>query len=184
VFLGDGQGRFRAAGGNRVWVRPFSLAAGDLNADGATDLVVADQCGSTLAVLPGTGNGGFGDPVLVTQPAGPNKVAAGEPAPASAVKSLTLSPTTVSRRGRAAAQATIVLESPAPAEGLKLRLKSSDPALVAPEAEVMVAPGETSVHFEVAATPAVRRGHLSYRATLTATAEGGSASATLTVSPE
>jgi hypothetical protein len=30
----------------------------------------------------------------------------------------------------------------------------------------------------------VRRGHLSYRATLTATAEGGSASATLTVSPE
>ncbi len=185
VYLGDGRGRFRPAGGRPVWVVPFSLAAGDLDGDGASDLVVSDQCGSTLSVLRGNGNGGFFDPTLVTQPSGPEgRSNAAAKVSAPVLKSLTLSPSTLSRGAGRSVEATLQLSVPAPPEGLKVRLVSSDPALVAPEAEVTVPPGETSVTIPLTPKAMARSGRLSYLATLTASVEEGAATATLTVTPE
>lgn len=185
IYLGDGRGRFRPAGGRPVWVVPFSLAAGDLDGDGASDLVVSDQCGSTLSVLRGNGHGGFFDPTLVTQASGPEgrgNAAAKTGAPL--LKSLTLSPSTLSRGAGRAVEATVRLSVPAPPEGLKVRLVSSDPALVAPEAEVTVPAGETSVTLPLTPKATARSGRLSYLATVTASVDEGAATATLTVTPE
>jgi hypothetical protein len=186
LYLGDGQGRFRPAGGRPVWVVPFSLAAGDLDGDGAADLVVSDQCGSTLSVLRGNGNGGFSDPTLVTQPSGPEGRgnAAVKSAPSQKAVTLTLAPSTLSRGAGRTAEATVHLGVPAPANGLRVRLVSSDPALVEPEAEVTVPEGETSFTFPLAPKGTTRSGRLSYLATLTASVDEGSATATLTVAPE
>jgi hypothetical protein len=166
-------------------VVPFSLAAGDLDGDGAADLVVSDQCGSTVSVLRGNGNGGFSDPVLVTQPSGPEgRAAAPAKGGAPLLKSLTLTPSSLSRRTLREIEATLELSAPAPAEGLKVRLVSSDPGLLAPEAEVTVPAGETRVTLGMTPKPVARSARLSYLATLTATVEDGAAAATLTVAPE
>jgi hypothetical protein len=185
VYLGDGQGGFRSAGGRRVFVVPFSLAAGDLDGDGAPDLVVSDQCGSTLSLLRGNGNGGFSDPTLITQPNGPEGRASGPIKESAALlKSLTLTPSALSRRSGRPVEGTLQLSVPAPAEGLKVRLSSSDPALLAVEAEVTVPGGETRLTFAVTPKEPARSARLSYLATLTATVEETSAAATLTVTPE
>ncbi|HEX5041416.1 MAG TPA: VCBS repeat-containing protein [Candidatus Polarisedimenticolaceae bacterium] len=185
IFVGDGQGRLRPAGGRPVWVVPFSLAAGDLDGDGAADLVVSDQCGSTVSVLRGNGDGGFSDPMLVTQPSGPEgRGNAGAKESAPILKSLTLTPSTLSRRAGRTAEATVQLSVPAPTGGLEVRLASSDPALVTPEEKITVPAGETSVSFPLAPQATTRSGRLSYLATLTATAGEGSATATLTLAPE
>jgi hypothetical protein len=57
VLLGNGNGTFRAevhypAGGN-----PTAVAVADLDGDGALDVVVANEFGSTVSVLSGNGDG-------------------------------------------------------------------------------------------------------------------------------
>ncbi|HLY16683.1 MAG TPA: FG-GAP-like repeat-containing protein [Bryobacteraceae bacterium] len=61
ILLGNGSGGFAAAGGSPIaaGMAPQSLAAGDFNADGNTDLAVANQGDNTITVLLGNGSGGF-----------------------------------------------------------------------------------------------------------------------------
>ena len=54
------------------------LAAGDLNGDGATDLVILDSGEDTLSVLVGAGNGRFAERVDHAVGARPNEVALGD----------------------------------------------------------------------------------------------------------
>jgi len=81
-------------------------------------------------------------------------------------------------------EVTLQLSRPAPPEGLQVRLASTDPALLAPEAEVTVPAGETSLTFLVTPKETTRSDRLSYLATLTASVEEMAAAATLTVAPE
>jgi hypothetical protein len=62
IGLGDGSGRFTAPPGSRPRLppRPIALAAGDLNGDGAIDLVAnSDENQRELVLLLGDGRGGF-----------------------------------------------------------------------------------------------------------------------------
>jgi hypothetical protein len=68
VLLNQGNGTFGAATGYLIsssGSSPETLALGDVTGDGRPDLVVATGNGSTLAVLPGTGTGGFGTAQLL-----------------------------------------------------------------------------------------------------------------------
>jgi hypothetical protein len=123
--------------------------------------------------------------MLVTQPTGPEgRGSAGAKESAPLLKSLTLTPSTLSRGAGRTAEATVLLSAPAPAGGLEVRLVSSDPALVTPEEKVTVPAGETSVTFPLAPKATTRPARLSYLATLRAVAGEGSATATLTLAPE
>jgi uncharacterized repeat protein (TIGR01451 family) len=60
---------------------PFSpdfIALGNFRGDGNQDLVVAAKGGNTLAVFPGDGKGGFGDPQTVALSGGVTTLAAGD----------------------------------------------------------------------------------------------------------
>src|SRR5918994_1023005 len=67
VLLGNGAGGFNPAAGSPIAVGdgPSGVAATDVNADGKTDLVVADERSNEVRVLIGDGAGGFapGPPV-------------------------------------------------------------------------------------------------------------------------
>ena len=65
VLLGDGVGGFADATSFSVGAgdnRPYDIAAGDFNGDDNPDLAVSNYGSSTVAVLLGDGEGGFGDP--------------------------------------------------------------------------------------------------------------------------
>ncbi len=72
VYLGDGalgfQSTFSAFPGTYGY--PGPVAAGDVNGDGATDLLAAAATNGLLAIYPGDGKGGFGDPVRLRTPHG------------------------------------------------------------------------------------------------------------------
>ena len=57
---------------------PYSVAIGDLNADGNPDLVSANSAGTTVSVLLGNGDGTFETYVNYTTGSGPNCVAIGD----------------------------------------------------------------------------------------------------------
>ena len=59
VFLGNGDGTFRARSDYATANEPHSVAAGDLNLDGIPDLLVANAGAGTVSVLIGVGDGTF-----------------------------------------------------------------------------------------------------------------------------
>ena len=76
VFLGNGDGTFRAATNYLVNVGSYSVAAVDLNHDGKLDLAVSDQLG--LSVLMGNGDGTFQPPITYSTACIPIFVSTGD----------------------------------------------------------------------------------------------------------
>src|SRR5438552_6852399 len=76
--VGSGSGGLSAAANFAVGSSPKSVATGDFNRDGKTDLVVANQNSSTVSILFGTGNGGFGPRTDFAVGAAPTSVAVGD----------------------------------------------------------------------------------------------------------
>lgn len=64
--------RFAAGNG------PRSVALGDFNGDGKSDLAVANLFGSDISILLGTGTGSFGGPTNFVVSANPRFVAVGD----------------------------------------------------------------------------------------------------------
>jgi FG-GAP-like repeat len=62
VFLGNGDGTFGSAVTYPVGIVPISVATGDFNGDGITDLAVGNQNGATVSILIGDGLGAFSQP--------------------------------------------------------------------------------------------------------------------------
>jgi len=85
VLLNNGDGTFADASSINVQAatglsrsEPNAVAAGDVNGDGRTDLVVALAARDQLGVLPGNGGGTFGDMALFTVGRDPVDVEAGD----------------------------------------------------------------------------------------------------------
>ena len=62
VLLGNGDGTFRDTPELNVGENPASIAIGDVDGNGALDLVTADETSHTVSVVLGNGNGTFGIP--------------------------------------------------------------------------------------------------------------------------
>jgi hypothetical protein len=62
IFLGNGDGTFKAAANYATALRPLCLVVGDFNGDGKLDLAAAS--GSSVHVLLGNGDGTFQAPVI------------------------------------------------------------------------------------------------------------------------
>jgi large repetitive protein len=75
VFLGNGEGTFRSAGVYAVGQEPVSIAAGDFEADGLPDLVVANLISNTVSILRNLGNGLFAPAVSIPVGLEPDSVA-------------------------------------------------------------------------------------------------------------
>jgi hypothetical protein len=74
ILLGSGDGTFVAGSTFRAGDRPHYLTAGDLNRDGAMDLVVANDF-EDLSVVLGDGRGGFSRPLVIDTVEGPSPAA-------------------------------------------------------------------------------------------------------------
>jgi hypothetical protein len=59
VLLGNGDGSFQSPRNFAAAARPWSVSAGDVNADGSLDLVVANAGSGNISVLLGNGDGTF-----------------------------------------------------------------------------------------------------------------------------
>ena len=60
TLRGNGDGTFEPAADFGSWGSYISAGVGDLNADGLSDVAVADAQANTVSTLPGNGNGTFG----------------------------------------------------------------------------------------------------------------------------
>ena len=72
---GNGSGGASSCSGFEVGSLPVGLAAGDIDADGSTDLVAANSTSSSVTILLGQGNGAFEDGVEVPAGSNPQRVA-------------------------------------------------------------------------------------------------------------
>src|SRR5262249_42829099 len=77
VFLGRGDGRFRATPPIAVGRQPRALVAGDFNQDDLADLAVVNFGGDAVAILQGDGRGGFAPPRLIAVGTGPTAIGVG-----------------------------------------------------------------------------------------------------------
>jgi hypothetical protein len=82
VLLGVGDGTFRPKRDSAAGPRPSAVVIADFNLDGRPDAVVASpvpgSVGSVLSVLPGLGDGSFGDPLQTTFNGFPLALATGD----------------------------------------------------------------------------------------------------------
>ena len=79
ILLGNANGTFQATVGEVVGEAPDSVAVGDFNADGWTDLAVASRYPSNnVSILLGNGNGTFQAMVKYAADNGPKSVAVGD----------------------------------------------------------------------------------------------------------
>ncbi len=77
VFLGSGNGQFRALPPTAVGRQPRALVAGDFNQDDIPDLAVVNFGGDAVTILLGDGRGGFGPPRTVSVGTGPTAISVG-----------------------------------------------------------------------------------------------------------
>jgi hypothetical protein len=75
ILLGNGAGSFQSPTTYTLQTGSSAIAAGDLNADGILDLVVANNGANTISVLTGTGSGTFNAPMTFVVGGQPNGVA-------------------------------------------------------------------------------------------------------------
>ncbi len=80
IFLnkGDGSGAFGPKTDFATGASPVSVATGDFNVDGRTDLVIANQTDNTVSVLLGNGNGQFSPRFDLAIGRSPSAVVAGD----------------------------------------------------------------------------------------------------------
>ncbi len=62
ILLGNGDGTFQTAMNFAAGMGPRSIAVGDFNGDGKTDLAVSNTGAGTVSILLGNGDGTFRDP--------------------------------------------------------------------------------------------------------------------------
>ena len=78
IFLGNGNGAFRAAGSVIVGNEPFSAATADFNHDGHRDLAVANLASNNISILLGNGDGTFHPAVNYAAGKGPVAIKVGK----------------------------------------------------------------------------------------------------------
>jgi hypothetical protein len=78
VLMGNGDGTFQRGPRFAVGDGPTALAVGDVNADGRTDVIVANLLSNDLSLLLGNGNGTFQRQRLIPAGAQPSAVAVGD----------------------------------------------------------------------------------------------------------
>ena len=78
VLLGNGNGTFGPKQSFATGVTPVSVAVGDFNGDGKSDLVTGDLASNTASVLLGNGNGTFAARQSFATGAGPFSVTVGD----------------------------------------------------------------------------------------------------------
>lgn len=77
LFLGRGDGRFRALPPLAVGRLPRALVASDFNQDDIPDLAVVNFGGDSVAILQGDGHGGFAAPRIISVGSGPSAIGVG-----------------------------------------------------------------------------------------------------------
>jgi hypothetical protein len=78
VLLGKGDGTFRHGPTYTGYLLPWSLAAGDFNNDGNTDVAIVDLYASVVDVLLGNGDGSFAAPLPMCSGCAAFSVASGD----------------------------------------------------------------------------------------------------------
>src|SRR5690349_15652830 len=78
VLLGKGDGTFRHGPMYTGYLLPWSLAAGDFNNDGNTDVAIVDLYASVVDVLLGNGDGSFAAPLPMCSGCAAFSVASGD----------------------------------------------------------------------------------------------------------
>src|SRR5205807_1266513 len=78
ILLGTGTGSFSAATNFAVGSNPISVAIGDFNGDGKSDLAVANQLSNNVSILLGSGTGSFSAATNFVVGASPISVAIGD----------------------------------------------------------------------------------------------------------
>ncbi len=204
VLLGDGTGAFFVAGTIQLDPAATAIGLGDMSGDGITDLVTTTEPAGDLAVFVGDGTGSFDLLTVLSVTPSPIGLAGAEPdptpglpvlepiggspaAPAAGpgVSSLTLNPATIQGGSGGTSTGTVTLTGPAPPGGQRVELSSSNTELAATPISVTVPSGQTSMPFAVATNPEFRKySGLSFVAVISASANGASKSANLTVTAQ